>query len=453
MLIPNLSSEQAKAELESKSYLINTNAGNIQKKILNVHLLHSPKFWENGTIYLPLMILLGIVLSIAGANLTGIYLAQSESRKQEMAIRVALGGGRIGIMRLFFCEGLLIASLSTLVCSLVVYWVNQLIPALIPLEMMNLKLYMDLNLILFTFFMALITANLSLLVPVLMAVKSDLNPLLKNQPTSVKNKKRFFTRKTLVICQMAVALTLLISSLTLSDPFLRKFIEEYGTLKDHLIISLTFNGTEEAKGWIEYHLLQERIKNIPSIKQITLSSAPEQMRVYLPGKAGKLAVKCRMVDPNYFKFMETSLLQGRTFTEEDKITSMPVAVINEEMAKNIWPNENPLGKTLLVEQLNFKQVEIIGITKNNEKDTGINPRSSMPLLHLPFYQIFRPEMELLLDCEGRPIKQAAVIRQVIDKMKSDFQILEFTTRKDAFIKNNYAKAAAFAFEVILLNFA
>jgi putative ABC transport system permease protein len=324
----------------------------------------------------------GFVLLIACANVANLLLARAAARNKEMAIRSAMGAGRMRIVRQMLTESVLLSCGGAVLGVLLARWAIYALVALSPGNLPRAgEIGMDWMVLAFAAGLAVITGLLFGLAPALQMSRSDTNESLKEggRGTSggVKSQRM---RNLLVVSEVALALILVVGAALLIESFRRLHNVEPGFDAANV---LTFKTTVNPKryktpGPVDtfYKQVIQRIESIPGVSSAaTVTNVPMEPGPDLPfnieGRETKGAeptggAQYRNVTPNYFKTMSISLKQGRYFTENDVENSEPVIVINEEFVKRWFKKENPIGQRITIGRImgppfTDKTREIVGV--------------------------------------------------------------------------------------------
>jgi predicted permease len=315
------------------------------------------------------MAIVGLLLLLACANVAGMLLARGAAREREMALRVSLGAGRWRLLRQVLTESLLLSAAGTL-AGVVLAWFGarvllqviasgRRIPGL-P-ENLEIPMQPDMNVLLFTVGIAVLTGLLFGLVPALRAMATAPASSLRAAGRSGETRRgrRFGT--SLVVAQVAVSVLLL----SAAGQFLQRLSQlrnDLGFQRDHLLL-VTLDPA--ARGFSPqqltrlYRLLLERLEAIPGVRSATLcaptpiSGAGAGRFVTVEGHQEKLEdrryVALAWVAPKYFQTLGTPLLAGRDFTFQDQGGSR-VAIINQTMARYYFGENDPIGKHITIDR-------------------------------------------------------------------------------------------------------
>jgi putative ABC transport system permease protein len=363
------------------------------------------------------MAIVGLVLLVACANVSGMLLARNEERRHEMAVRMAVGAGRGRLVRQLLAESLLLAVLGGVLGLWFTVWASSAMLALIPsnLQVFFPEMRIDRCVLAVTLVLTLAAAVVFGLAPAWRAASADLASILKGEATPGSNHwARLRGRDVLVVGQLVVAVVFLVTAMLLVRAFVRGNATDLG-FERKTMLHVLIPGIAEHN---ERDLL-ERMRAIPGVIQTSLALRPPlalsgggaEVKVFLPGDAtadngdGR-RLGFNVVAPNYFQMMGIRLLRGRTFTEQDTASQAPVVMISDVMARRCWPGEDPIGKVVRVGNPQARPAEIVGVVRDVVRNQI--GETSQPFLYLPLSRGLG-EATLLLETKG---DAAAVLGQV-----------------------------------------
>jgi predicted permease len=348
-----------------------------------------------------MMGVVAMVLLIACANVANMLLARASARAREIALRMALGSGRLRLVTQLLTESVMLAVLGGAVGLLLAYWTTRLIAAFEPPGpiTLSLDLGIDVRVFGFAFLVSLATGVVFGLLPALRASRPDLVTVLKDEATAVRGGFRLLSlRSLLVVAQVAVSLVLLVGAALLVRS--ARFAEamDLGFDDDRLAyigLDLEMNGYSDEQIEVFYRDAVARMETVPGIESVSLAQRiPLDINInqndfYIEGHEPSAddptnTINVTRVDPAYFETAGVPILRGRGFTDAETEDSPVVAVINEAMADRFWPNENPVGKRIRRGDVDGPEVEIIGVAANHKIVTvGEDPT---PYVHLAWWQ-------------------------------------------------------------------
>ena len=307
----------------------------------------------------------GIVLLIACANVANLLLARGADRYKEIAIRLAMGAGRLRLIRQLLTESLLLALLAAAAGSMLAFWINQLLmsvlPALPPPYVLNLDLRLDARVFVFALLLSMLTIVFFGLGPAWAATRPEVVPALKEEPGTSGRRKSFSLRNLLVVTQVALSLALLIcAGLFIRSLRNTQAIDPGFDTSNGLVMMLDLGmvGYDEERGLQFYRRLAERLATTPGVRSTTIADyfplgfaggfgATISIEGQPPPADGQpIFVARQNIGLRYFETMGIPLLRGRDFTTQDTASSERVVIINETMARRHWPNLKDIGEVL-----------------------------------------------------------------------------------------------------------
>jgi putative ABC transport system permease protein len=405
-----------------------------------------------GEMRLALVVLLaavGCVLLIACANIANLLLARAAARHKEIAVRAALGAGRLRIVRQLLTESVLLAGLGAAIGLLFAFWSFSFLKQLIPESMaLSTKLEISAPVFGYTLLISLVAGLSFGIAPALQAAKLDLNEALKQsggRGSLGAGHRRL--RGALVVIEVAVALVLLVGAGLLIQTFVRLRNLDPGFNPEN-VLAVTTNLPRVKYGELPqrsafYQQALERIKALPGvISAAYTTAAPLAWKGGGSGIAveggqtpvtGNVALH-RQISPDYFLTMGIPLRQGRSFIEHDGPEAPLIAIINETMARQFWPNENNvLGKRF---KFGFHDssnpwITIVGVA-GDVKQMGLDAPVKAEM-YLPYQQIsnfgFSPS-NLVIRTVGDPLSLAASVRQAIWAVDRDQPVSNIRTMEE-----------------------
>jgi putative ABC transport system permease protein len=407
-----------------------------------------------GSIRPALLVLLGavgFVLLIACANVANLLLARAAARQKEVAIRSALGASRRMLIGQLLTESLVLSILGG-VLGLLLAWTS--VRAVVALEPANVprveQLGIDGPVLFFTFVVAIVTGLLFGLVPALQASRSNLQDTLKEGGrTSAADRGSHLLRRSLVVAEMALALTLLTGAGLLVRSFARVAEVQPGFDAERL---LTFNLAlpaakydSVAKRVAFWNTLLDRLQSVPGVQGVGATSTlpfsggwstgsftvegyqPPQGQ---PGPWGDL----RVVSHAFHSTMDIPLLRGRLFTERDDAGAPAVVVVDDEMVKRFWADVDPIGKRITFGNPQedstvswFTVVGVVAHTKHEGLDAENRVQVYFPVRQAVPVGFGAGFMSLAVRTAGDPLRTLPVLRQTIQELDRDVPIAAIAT--------------------------
>jgi putative ABC transport system permease protein len=374
----------------------------------------------------------GFVLLIACANVANLLLVRAAARQKEIAVRAALGAGRLRLIRQLLTESSLLAGLGGALGLLLAYGAVRALIVLNPPNVPRLsQINLDGRVLAFTFITTLLVGLLFGLAPALHASKPDVNQALKEgfvqssgrRWLSVFGLRGFGLREALVVVQTALALVLLVGAGLLIKSFVKLQQVELG-FEPHNAIVLTltppFNQLPKRASAIPYYQrLIDELKTVPGVSAVALGTAAPTQGAYmssamivagrpLPAERDAQQTFVNVVSSDYFRALGNSLKQGRLFTDAENESTPLVAVINETLSRAYFPNENPLGQRIALRGDPDELREIVGIVADINQ-FGLD-KEHKPTFYVPFRQQDAVAMNLVVRTAADPAALLPALR-------------------------------------------
>jgi macrolide transport system ATP-binding/permease protein len=367
------------------------------------------------------------ILLIACANVANLLLARATTRQREMAVRLALGAGRGRIVRQLLTESVLLGLIGGAGGVLLAYCLGDVLIALLPPTPFPIALNPrpDWRVLLFSFVMAILSGIIFGLAPALQMARWNLTQGLRERASTAGGAvTRFNLRSALVVAQIAVSLLLLIASGLFLKSFYKAQAIDPGFRTENLdivTISPVLAGYDSDRAVQVTRSIVDQIRNDPRIAGADLNNwipllGGEGRTVVIDGRDANDEHNRRFanyspITPGYFKTMGIQLLRGRNFDEHDaEKNAAPVAVIDETMAQEFWPNEDALGRRFKF-MIDNVPVEVIGIARNSKAATlGETPT---PMVYRPFKELTDTGITLFVHTTGAPGVMLSEIRRIV----------------------------------------
>lgn len=334
-----------------------------------------------------LMVVVGLVLLIACANLANMLLARSSGRQKEFAVRMALGAGRRRLIRQLLTESGLLAVLGGSAGLVFSIWASKLLWIAIeqglqgafgPEPALVVQLNPDARVFCYTLFLSLATGIVFGLSPALRFSKPDLTLALKDEGTAFGQRlSRSRLRSILVSGQVAASLVLLISAGLLLRGMVRSQATDPGFETRRVFFLSLGLGRNQAKAIELQRVVVARLESLPEVKGLTLVNSIPLTGTWSPPvmATGRDAstpghierTLANRVSPGYFDTLGIPIVRGRNFTGQESDTGARVVIISQSAARMLWPSEDPLAKRLKLD-MNFRghwsEFEVIGVAKD-----------------------------------------------------------------------------------------
>jgi predicted permease len=358
--------------------------------------------WRAGaTRYFGLILALAVlVLLIAAGNIAGMLLARSVARRREIAIRLSIGAARGRLVRQLLTETVVVFLIGAIGGVLVARFTSRVIASIqLPVSgAIEFDFNPDLRVLAFALATALVTGLVFGLAPALQSARHDLIPALKAGLGST-DARTTRGRNVFVAAQVAASVVLLVAAGLFVRALQRGLSIDRGYDSHNVVVAQTnlepHNYTEN-RGRAFYSQLVARVKALPGVESVGLaniilnggSAAGSDVTAVEPGAETRNSL-FNVVDTGYRDALRVPLIAGRWFTDTDARGAKIVAVVNQEFARRLWPNANPLGKQFRMNQNNY---EVIGIVRDG-KYVFIGESPTI-FTYLPFAQIYEGRMSL-----------------------------------------------------------
>jgi putative ABC transport system permease protein len=446
-LNPGVTPAQAQAELNViQSRLKESNPGDLMGSEVAVVPLLELALGKN--IRRALFILWGVVggvLLIGCANVANLMLVRAATRQKEIAVRLALGASRANILRGLLVESVMLAVLGGGLGTLVSYWGIRIIVASSPANIPRLSAAtLDGQVLGFTLVLSVITGVIFGLLPAWRLSRPDLNATLKGagQTASLDRVKK--TRGALVIVEVAVSVMLLAAAALMLRSFSNLLRVDRGFQPDHLVTAeldysvsgfTTWIRPEATRPQVSLSEIMERIRGHPGVRYVGAVSAlprrdrnPPQQTLLVLGRVPlrpeeRPTADQKGITPDFPRAIGMPLVRGRYFDETDTLQSRGVALVNEAFARQVFPNEDPIGKFITMTEQSSAPVdakdrfgiaiwaEIVGVV-GDLKTLTAEP-VAVPEVYRPYWQWPMQSPTLFVRAENDPLALSGAIRRDI----------------------------------------
>jgi putative ABC transport system permease protein len=396
-----------------------------------------------------LLVAVAFVLLIACANVAGLLLARAVGRRREVALRMALGAGRARVIRQLLTESLLLSLVAGVLGTLLAYWSFSFLQGLVPAEMaLSTSLTLDTRILVFTILVSIVTGIVFGLVPALQAARVDLNEALKQGGTRTTSSGRL--RSALIVFEVALSVVLLIGAGLLIQTLFQIF-QQYSILKPEKVLTLRTElprakakEPQQRNQFLQQVL--ERVEHLPGVESAGYTTSiplswkggtngfyPEGLKAPIPGMA--YDANHRQVSANYLQTMNIPLRQGRYFDARDNAQAIPVAIVNETMARQYWPGENALGRRFKLGDPDDKDapwIQIVGVV-GDIRQMGLDEPVKAEM-YFPYEQIkdqswYTPR-DLVIRTSSETSSLVGAVRQVIREVDPDQPVSNIATMSE-----------------------
>lgn len=391
----------------------------------------------------------GLVLLVGAVNVAHLMLSQSVNRRQEMAVRAALGAGRGHFLHLFLTESLWLSLASGGLGLLLAHWIIQAFRPLVPYDMLPrmMAAHIDARAIGFASGVSLLVAGLYSTIPLLSCLRNDLAGALHDTSPAVTLSPRARTlQRGLVVLEIGLALLLLVSASLLLLSFRRLADENLGFVPEGLItahIQLNRDRYAEPPAQMQFfRTVLDRIDDMSGSGEVALVQPPPLSGSRwtvgfvidgrpVPAPDEQRQTNIARVSEQYFTTAGIRLLRGRTFTAEDTGSRPQVALIDRAFASAYWPGHDPIGSRI---KLSYDPgssrpwLEVVGVVDNvsiqgAREDAGIQ-------LYVPFWQSPVDRGTLISRPQGQSSALTQNLRSLVAQIDPDQPIASVSTMEE-----------------------
>jgi predicted permease len=444
---PGVELEQVRPQMDviQKSYA-QTHGSNIDSaSTVTANLLLENLVGDQRGTYATLFGAVAAVLLIACANVANLVLARFSKRRKEIAIRVSLGARRAHIVAQLLTESLLLAFAGAAL-GLGLAWVSVRLVARLGADQIPraAEIGLDPAVLAFTLGVALVTGlGLGLLTAFNTPMRSLAATVGDSSRGSTADRKRNRFHAVLLVAEIAASFVLLVATGLLVRSFLEIRNVEPGFRSDGIFVGFLAIPAERYPWRGEstvafYTRLYHRLQEIPGAKQVALSDNPPLSgnngpspyavigREMPPATERPTAIR-HLISPGRFSLLDIPIVAGRDFDEHDGPNGRQVIIINEVMAKQLFPSESPLGKTLVTGMMGL-EAEIVGVVANTHTEGLTQPPS--PEMYYPVLQ--RPEQftGILIRTDGDPNALTASVRAAVAEVDPSVALIDSTTMQE-----------------------
>ena len=406
---------------------------------------------------LPLAILMAVVLAvllIACANVANLMLARSTSRRKEIALRLAIGAGRVRLFRQVLTESVLFAALGGLLGFLFAIWGSDALARVASSgpNPVSLDVHHDARILGFTAGLSLAIGILFGLAPAMRATRTDLNSVLKDSSAQVRSGRGPGFKGILVVLQVSLSAVLLVAAGLLARSLHELFRVDPGFEQERVLLVRaypTIVGYEGARELELYARLQGQLQAIPGVRSASLSrfgflGGRWQRRISPIRSTARTADEspafCYPISPGFFDTMGVPQLQGRDFGPTDDPKAPRVAVVSQEFAHAHFPLVGALGQRFRFGgegAPDAVDVEIVGVVRD-VKSLSLRQRESRPAVYIPISQTPADrlgQVTIALRTAGDAAGSAAAIRRQIQAIDRDLPLVSAETQAELAVES------------------
>jgi predicted permease len=404
------------------------------------------------------------VLLVACTNVAGLLLSRARERAREIAVRLALGAGRLRLIRLLLTESLILAILGGLAGIAIGYgvieWFHSKDTIVFATELpLAVPFQMDKRVLLVCVGLSVLSAFLCGLAPALQSTRVDLVNALKSADVEVPGRKRLWGRNMLVVAQVSMSLMLLTAAFLMARGFEHDLMLDTGFTKDHLLMTtfdprlIQYNATQTQQF---YKLLAERMRETPGVQSEALTQniplgnddfdgvtfVPDGFT--MPPDRENFTVTMDTIDEGYFDTMGITILRGRAFAATDTADAPRVTIVNAHFAKHYWPGGDAVGKHIRLDNSAGAPVEIVGVAQTIKYQNMATPTD---FVYMPLAQHPVARMVLLLRSSGDPLQLLQPVKDVVRSLDPNLPLLQ-TRAYEEFYLNQAVRGPQIAIDLV-----
>ena len=392
-----------------------------------------------------MMVIVGMVLLVACANVANLLLARAAGRRREIAVRLAMGANRWRLIRQLLTESILLAALGGVLGLVVAVWTTSLLVRSFPETPFPIVFDFGLDgvILAFAFGVTVVTGVLCGLAPALQSSRPDMVTALKAEGLASGGRgRRFALRNVLVVAQVAVSLMLLIAAgLFIRSGQNAQNIDPGFAIGNALVMALDvgLEGYAPDEGRQFFRDLTARVGALPGVSSATVTqSVPLALgtisrTTFIESRGATdeedgVLIQCGSIGLGYLDSMGIGIVEGRDFNEFDRRDTARVAIINEVMAERFWPGESAIGKRFWFITREDELLEVVGVAAQSKVNTlGEEPT---PFIYMPHEQEYVPAMQLVVRTETEPEAFGSAVRGAIQDIDPAMPVFAMLTLAD-----------------------
>ena len=449
-LKPGVSMSQAEAELNT----LNENFKKAEPKAPQHHTIKLDTMGRiPGPVRTPFLAFIGFLFALTGAllaiacsNVAGMLLARAATRRREMATRLAVGAGRGQLIRQLLTETLVLFAVAAAVSIPLTFWLVSLLAGSLPALpfTLNLNFVVNIRVMLFAFGIALVTGVSFGLAPARHALGSDLAPMLHGAYATA-DRRRFRLRNSLVAAQVALSLMLVVTALLFLRSLEKAATTDPGFTTANIQIAsvdVSISGYHDQQAVALADRFVERLRGIAGVESVAHARmVPLQGSGFGLGSLrvegakgsrddGRFEADWDVVSPGYFETIEMPVIEGRSFTVVDRDGAPFVAIVNETFARQAWPGQAAIGKTMMQRMSGDEErpLQVVGVARD-AKYRYISSANA-PFIYVPMAQQPQPTIEFYVrHGSGRDV--AREIRSAMAQVEPNVPIVMLQSFNDA----------------------
>ena len=401
----------------------------------------------------------GFVLLIACVNLANLLLARGSGRQREIAIRLALGAGRVRLIAQLLTESVLLSFVSGCVALLTVVWLKSALLKFAPSNLPRLnEVTISASVLFFAFLVSILTGIIFGLAPALQGASSNqIASLREGSRGSGSSKRQMRVSSALVASEVALSLILLVGA----GLFLRSFwriLQVRSGFNSHNVVTaqiwLSFPNDPSQNRYLTVpkraafmREVLRRVSALPGVEEasiggggsLPLARSRNQVSFTIEGRPADSehspVAELAAVSPGHFRVLEIPLLTGRNFTDSDDDKALPVAIVDQTLARQYWPNENPIGKRVKTGPIQSTNpwLNIIGVVGDVKTDSL--ELQEAPHIYLSDFQAPAYNSVIYLRTAGNPGTLGDAIRPEVEAVDPSVPVYAVRTMEDVIARS------------------
>ncbi len=385
-----------------------------------------------------LLMMVGLILAIACANIANLLLARAAARRREMAVRLSLGAGRFRVVRQLLTESVILASLGGALGVVFAVWGMRALTLLLSSGQEKFALHPELNwsVLGVTAALSVVCGLLFGLVPAIQSTRPDVMPALKDGRGGGPRRR---AQHVLVVAQIAISFLILVAAGLFVRTLNKLHSVQLGYARDNILL-FTVNASQAGHREPEivtfYADLRKRFESIPGVSSATLSqssiinAARAGQAIRGPMKIGAVTIEDARglaAGPHFLTTMQIPILAGREIDDRDQPGSRPVAVISERLARTYFGNENPVGRRITLPD-EKRDLEIVGVSANLRYGGLKNEEESAMTVFVAVSQFSPDRVTYALRTAGDPLRFVQSVHEIVGGADSRIPVTNVVTQ-------------------------
>jgi len=385
-----------------------------------------------------LLMMVGLILATACANIANLLLARAAARRREMAVRLSLGAGRFRVVRQLLTESVMLASLGGAFGVLFAIWGVRSLTLLLSHGQENFTLHAELNwnVLAVTAALSVVCGLLFGLAPAIQSTRPDVIPALKDGRVGGPRRR---AQHALVVAQIAISFLILVAAGLFVRTLNNLHSVQLGYARENILLySLNARqaGHRDPELATFYADLRKRFESIPGVSSATLSqssiinAARAGPAIRGPMKIGAVnldGARALAAGPRFLTTMQIPILAGREIDDRDQPGSRPVVVISERLARTYFENENPVGRRITLPD-EKRDLEIVGVSANLRYGGLKNEEESAMTVFVAVSQFSPDGVTYALHTAGDPLRYVKSVQEIVREADSRIPVTKVITQ-------------------------